>query len=83
MKATPQRERARDRYQVPAVDGYAMTPCRGRHPRPLLIPAPEPGMPEGEDLHRRRLARVVRTNEDHGIAQLDIDFVEPLEVANA
>ena len=50
-------------------------------PRPLLVPALEADVPQGQRLHRRGLPGVVRSDEDHRIAELDLDLAEALEVA--
>ena len=83
VHAPPQqvRVRYRDCHQIPAVDGYARPLFRRASPRPFLVPALEANVPERERLHRGGLPGVVRTDEDHRIAELDLHRAKALEVA--
>ena len=51
-------------------------------PDSLLVPALQTDVPEGEPLHCRSLPGVVRADEHNGVAEVDLDFGEALEVAD-
>ena len=72
----------RDGNEVAAVDRDPGAFLRCALSRPLLVPAPEADVPEGEGLHGRGLPGVVGADEDHRAPELDLDLVEALEVAD-
>ena len=75
------RREARNTHQIPPVDRRP-GPFGRRLISPLLRPAPQSEVPEGEGLQGGGLAGVVRADEHHRVAQLDVDFFEALEVAD-
>ena len=70
----------RDRHEVAAVDGHAGTLFWRALAGSLLVPALEARVPQSQRLHRGGLSRVVRADEDHRVAELDLDLAEALEV---
>ena len=84
MKLAPQEVGIRygNGDEIAAVDGNARA-LRGRLPTgAAFVPALEPDVPEGERLKGGGLAGVVRTDEDDGASQLDLDLSESFEVAD-
>ena len=69
-------------YEVSAVDGDARTLLRRLLVRPALTPSLHSIVPKRQRLHSGGLPRVVRANEDHWAAQLDLDFTKALEIPN-
>ena len=70
-------------YEVSAVDGDARTLLRGFLVRPALTPSLHSNVPKRQRLHCGCLPGVVRPNEYHRAAQLDLDITEALEVTNS
>ena len=71
-----------NRHQIPPVDGHPLRFFRGTLAGPLLVPALEADVPQGQRLHGRGLPGVVGADEDHRAPELDLDLVEALEVAD-
>ena len=84
VQVPPQEVRTWYRYgnQISAVDGHSRALFRCGLSRPFLVPTLEPDVPEGQRLHGGGFSRVVRSGEDHRIAQFDLDLSKTLEVAD-
>jgi len=72
----------RHRDKVAPVDGYARSLGRHVARSALLHPTLQTDVPEREGLKCCRLARIVGTDQDYPIAQLEFDVIEQFEVAN-
>ena len=80
----PQQVGARHRHgdEVVAVDRDARALFGRLLSGAFFVPAFEPHVPQRQRLQRGGLARVVRANEHHGVAELDLDVPKPLEIPN-
>lgn len=83
VEVTPEQAGAGHRHgvQVPTIDDDAGAFARAAF-LPPFRPAPPADIPESKRLQGGSLARVVGADEHHGVAQLELDFGEPLEVGD-
>lgn len=83
VEVAPQQLRGRDgqRDQVAPIDRDARAFRRNRAHAPLLEPSLEAHVPKSECLERRRLAGVVRADQDDLLAEIQLDLLEELEVS--
>ena len=85
VEPAPQQRGPRVRYcqQVASVNRHSGTFAGCALVAAFFLPALDADVPEGQRLHGGCLARVVRTDKDHRVAQLNFGFFESLEVANS
>lgn len=84
MQIPPQQIRVRHWHgnQVTPVDRHPRSLLWGRLPFSSLVPSAKADAPQSQRLQSSGFARVVRTNEDHRVPQLDRDLFKALEVAD-
>jgi hypothetical protein len=82
VQVSPQQIGIWHRYgnQITPIDGHAGPLLGGVFRRAFLYPLAETGFPQGERLQGGCLTRIVGPDENHGLAQLDLNVVKAFEV---
>jgi hypothetical protein len=72
--------RNREGYKILSVDGHGRTLLGRRLALALLVPFSESDFPQRQCQQSGCLAKVIRSDEDHGVTQFNLDRVKSLEV---